>query len=279
MFYFFLAFFGARPTSTESNQKVLTACPCVRVFSLCSQAMTFPSFSRKSSWWRNARTRTSWLTLGATSGGSPVVVFCTLSPSLRDLWHLSGTAWTRVITESHLRACESVSQAWTGPTGACDGQSPLLSLFWSAVWLISDRKEGSSAHWALQLPAGLTGMKASDVFFFFSLSLSFYAAETSEGRRSLPQRARFGRTKHKEVTVKCLWAAQCALFAPVVFKKTHLGAQKFLLGFILLSWRQNICCLETWFRIHSRARQNPSQRFFLFSFFKLLVQSSARKTS
>lgn len=67
------------------------------------------------------------------------------------------------------------------------------------------------------------------------------------------------------------------MFALVVFKKTHLGAQKFLLGFILLSWRQNICCLETWFRIHSRARQNPSQRFSSSLFLSFLSNARQEK--
>lgn len=38
--------------------------------SLCFQEMIFPSFSRKSSWWKNASTTTLWPTLGATSGKS-----------------------------------------------------------------------------------------------------------------------------------------------------------------------------------------------------------------
>lgn len=44
--------------------------PCVCDFSLCFQGMTFPSYSRKSSWWRNASTTILWPTLGATSGKS-----------------------------------------------------------------------------------------------------------------------------------------------------------------------------------------------------------------
>lgn len=51
-----------------------TQCFCPYVISPSVQEMTFPSYSRKSSWWRNACTTILWPTLGATSGKSQLKI-------------------------------------------------------------------------------------------------------------------------------------------------------------------------------------------------------------
>lgn len=58
------------------NEKLFSMCFCR--FSLYFQGMTFPSSSRKSSWWRNACTTILWPTLGATSGKSRLKILCLL---------------------------------------------------------------------------------------------------------------------------------------------------------------------------------------------------------
>lgn len=145
--------------------KMVTLCPCVCVFSLCFQAMTFPSYSRKFSWWRNARTRILWLTLGATSGRGQLqntsdLSLCALPPPLP--WSRSQTfdtsespvsstqraaAWNRHNTCDYwvTPVCESMTQAWTGPTGARVGTSvpgcfSHVSNWACILWLISSSR-------------------------------------------------------------------------------------------------------------------------------------------
>lgn len=102
---------------------------CLCDFCLCFQGMTFPSYSRKSSWWRNACTTISWPTLGATSGESRLpyscfvifmhTLFFSLSLSL-NIWgmhNVAAPASHDVFNDLVTPVCERVTQSGgAGPT-------------------------------------------------------------------------------------------------------------------------------------------------------------------